>query len=186
MALISQADLEAKLGRTLTNAEENAFTSTNNALQAEAEKIIGSSTEAQALSYRYYDGGVQHLSIDPCTDISAIDLVDDDQVSTYVYDTTDYTKEPINKTLKRYIRHRSGAFVTGINNIRVQAKYSIQGDTDTLAIVKDALLEALASEIINTDNIKRESIEGYSIEYATTETKDALKRIMYLFPQVEF
>lgn len=184
MALISQADLEAKLGRSLTTGEANAFSSTNNALQAEVERIVGSSLETVSATARFYDGGVQHLSIDPCTDITVIELVDDDQIATDTYDTTDYTKEPINKILKRYIRHRSGAFVTGINNIKITAKYSIAGDTEIVKIVKDAMLEALASEIINTDNIKRESIEGYSIEYANTETKDAISRIMYLFPQV--
>jgi len=125
MALINQADLEAKLSRSLTIDEQNAFINVNDSLQSYVESIIGSSVESQELSYRYYDGGVQHLSIDPCTSLSVVDMVDDDQVSTYTYDTTDYTTEPINRTLKRYLRHRSGAFQRGINNIRVRAKFSI-------------------------------------------------------------
>ena len=184
MALISQTELETKLGRSLTTDETNAFTSTNESLQYLIEEMIGSYLESNGLEYRYYDGGVQHLSIDPCSSIQSIDLVDDDQTSTYTYDTTDYTKEPINKELKRYIRHRSGPFTTGINNIRVYADFSIECDDRILSIVKEAMLEALVSEISNTDNIKRESIEGYSIEYATTEVKDAISKIMYLFPQV--
>lgn len=185
MALISQADLEAKLGRSLTDEEANGFTSINNALQAEVEKIIGSKLETASETTRYFDGGVQHLSINPCTEITSVKLVNDDQVAVYTYDSSDFTKEPINRTLKRYLRHRNNSgFVTGINNIEVTAKFSIAGDADTVAIVKDAMLEALASEVVNNDNIRKESIEGYSVEYASTETKSAMQRIMYLFPQV--
>ncbi len=184
MALIAQSELEARLQRTLTSEEASAFALINAALQANVESIIGSSVEAQELSTRYYDGGVQHLKIDPCTDIDSVKYVDDDQVVTDTYDTTDYTKEPINRTLKTMIRYRSGQFFTGINNIAVRAKFSIYGDTNMLNIIKDAMINSLLSEINNSDNIKRESIEGYSIEYATTETKNVLANISYLFPEI--
>lgn len=182
--LISQSDLEARLGRSLTAEEVSAFTVINASLQARVEKIIGSDVESVSASSRYYDGGVQHLSIDPCTDITAVALVDDDQVVTDTYDTTDYTKEPINRTLKTYLRYRPGKFYTGINNIKVTAKFSIYDDTDTLNIVKDAMLDALEAEVQNNSNVKKESIEGYSIEYASTEAKDALSKIKLIFPSI--
>lgn len=184
MALITQSDIEARLGRSLTAEETTTFTIVNNALQSKVELMIGSDVEAASETTRYYDGGVQHLPINPCTNITSVKLVDDDQVATDTYDTTDYTTEPINKTLKTMLRHRSGAFSIGINNIAIAAKFSIYGDTDTLNIVKDAMINALVSEVNNSDNIKRESIEGYSIEYATTETKNSLASIKYLFPEI--
>jgi hypothetical protein len=184
MALITQSDIEARLGRSLTAEETTTFTIVNNALQSKVEQMIGSDVESVSETTRYYDGGVQHLPINPCTNITSVKLVDDDQVATDTYDTTDYTTEPINKTLKTMLRHRSGAFSTGINNIAIAAKFSIYGDTDTLNIVKDAMINALVSEVNNSDNIKRESIEGYSIEYATTETKNSLASIKYLFPEI--
>lgn len=184
MALITQSDIEARLGRSLTAEETTTFTIVNNALQSKVELMIGSDVEEVSETTRYYDGGVQHLPINPCTNITSVKLVDDDQVATDTYDTTDYTTEPINKTLKTMLRHRSGAFSIGINNIAVAAKFSIYGDTDTLNIVKDAMINALVSEVNNSDNIKRESIEGYSIEYATTETKNSLASIKYLFPEI--
>lgn len=184
MALVSQSDFEARLGRSLTAEEASAFTVINAALQAHVERLIGSSVESVSATTRYYDGGVQHLSIDPCTNITAIDAVDDDQVSTYTYDTSDYTAEPINRTLKNWVRHRSGKLFRGINNIRVTAKFSIYGDEGLRNIVKNAILEGLSSEIENTDNVLKESIEGYSVEYATTETKNALSGLKYLFPGV--
>lgn len=184
MSLISQSDLEARLGRSLTAEEVTSFNIINTATQRIVEEIIGSSVEQQNASTRYYDGGVQHLSIDPCTAITAIDQVDDDQVVVYNYDTTDYTKEPINKTLKRYIRHRSGAFMNGINNIRVTAKFSIYDDTEMLAVVKSAMLDSIVAEMQNANNVKKESIEGYSVEYVTAESKNAFSTIRLLFPEV--
>ncbi len=183
MALIVQSDLEARLGRALSSEEASAFTLINSAVQAYVENLIGSNVESDTAATRYYDGGVQHLKIDPCTSITNIYLVDDDQTVVDTYDTTDYTKEPINKTLKTMIRHRSGAFATGINNIAIAAKFSIFEDTKTLNIVKDAMLSYLASEIQNTSNVKRESIEGYSIEFASTESQASLAPIKYLFPE---
>ena len=82
------------------------------------------------------------------------------------------------------LRNRDGKFVTGINNIAVTAKFSIYEDTNTLNIVKSALLESLVSEISNNDNIQRESIEGYSVDYVTDQTKDNLSAIKFLFPGV--
>jgi hypothetical protein len=185
MALISQADLEARLQRTLTAEEASAFTSVNSALQAYVEKIIGSDVESVSLSTRYYDGGCQHLKIDPCTDISSVKQVDDDDAVIYTYVTSDYVPEPKNGTVKTMLRHRnSNGYMNGINNIAVNAKFSINADAKTLSIVKDALLDALVSEIQNSGNILKESIEGYSVEYASNDAKVSLNRITYLFPEV--
>lgn len=185
MALLTQSDVEARLQRSLTAEEQTAFTVINAALQASVERMIGSGVEEASETTRYYDGGMQHLKIDPCTNISSVKQVDDDDAVVYTYDTSDYTTEPRNRTLKTMIRHRNNSgFVRGINNIAVAAKFSIYGDTDTLNIVKDAMLNALVAEVQNSNNIKRESIEGYSVEYASTEAKAALAPIKYLFPEV--
>ncbi len=184
MALVSQAELEARLQRSLTGEETSAFTLINAALQAYAEKMIGASLESASLSNRFYNGGWQHLKIDPCTDIDSVVLVDDDYVAVDTYDTSDYAPAPVNQTLKQSLIHRSGAFVSGINNIRVRAKFSISADTQILNIVKDALLGALVAEMQNSNNVIKESIEGYSIEFATSEAKAHLSRIKYIFPEI--
>lgn len=185
MALVSQSDVEARLKRSMTAEEVAAFGVINTAMQALVERIIGSKVESVDPTTRYFDGGKQHLRIDPCTDITSVELVDDDQVSTYTYDTTDYTKEPFNNTVKTMLRHRNSlGFVHGIRNIAVTAKFSINGDAGTLGIVKDALLSAIVSELQNSQNIVKESIEGYSVEYMSSEAKMSLASIYYLFPEV--
>jgi hypothetical protein len=184
MALISQADLQARLGRTLTSDEATAFGVINAAVQSYVESLIGSSVESASASTRYFDGGVQVLSIDPCTDITAVKYVDEDSTVEYTFETSDYTQEPVNKTLKTYLRNRWGKFNRSINNVAVTAKFSIYGDTETLNIVKDAILNYLTGEIENSSNITKESIEGYSVEFASTESKSSLAPIKFLFPGV--
>lgn len=184
MALISQSELEAKLGRSLTTDEQNAFTTLNNAVQKEVESIIGSSVEEVSETSRYYDGGLQHLKIDPCTSISSVKLVDDDEDEVYTYLDKDITLEPRNSTIKQMLRRRSGVFVTGINNIKVTAKFSIYDDEDMRNVVKEAILDYLVQEIDENSNIKRETIEGYSVEYIRSSANEALSRIRFYFPEV--
>lgn len=180
MALITKSDIENKIGRTLNTEESNSFSVINVGLQAYVERMIGSSVELATTTGRYYDGGVQHLGIDPATDITEVALVNEDNTVVEVYNSVDYTLEPVNATLKTMIRHRS-KFLTGINNIKVTGKFSIYGDSRILAIVKDSMINALVSELTNNSNIKRESIEGYSVEYISNEAKSALSPIKYLF-----
>lgn len=184
MALIAQSELEARIGRSLTSGEASDFAIINAANQAYVERLIGSSVEAANASTRYYDGGVQHLSIDPCTDITALKYVDDDSDEEYTFDNSDYTTEPVNYTVKTMLRYRNGKFSRGINNVALTAKFSTYADTNMTAIIKDALLAACENEISNTDNVKRESIEGYSVEFSDSQTKNALDKLKYLFPGV--
>lgn len=184
MALISQTDIEARLGRSLSASEQSTFAIINPALQRHVDEMIGSSVETTSASTRYYHGGVMFLSIDPCTDVTTVTQVDDDDVVIYTYDPSDYTIFPKNSTIKRQVIHRRSPFVTGIYNIAVTAKFSIAGDATIQKAVKNAMLEALASELDNSDNVYKESIEGYSVEFARSETKDALEAVRYLFPEV--
>lgn len=184
MALISQSDVENRIGRSLTAEEAAAFSIINEANQKYVEKMIGSAVESVTPSTRYYDGDVVNLEIDPCTDISSIQYVDDDDSVLATLDTDEYIAEPRNRTLKYWLRSRLGEFWDGQRNVAVTAKFSIYGDADTLAVVKDALITALEAEIGNTTNITRESIEGYTVEFAQSQTKNALDKLKYLFPGV--
>lgn len=184
MALISQADLEARIGRSLTASEASSFTVINAAIQAHIEEMIGSSVESVNETTRYYDGGVQNLPIDPCTNISAVKYVDADTAVEYTFDTSDYTTEPVNTTCKWMLRNRYAKFARGFNNVSVSAKFSIYADTRLLGIVKDAILSSIESELSNSDNIQRESIEGYSVEYASAQTKASLAKLESVFPRI--
>lgn len=185
MALIKQGEVEQRLGRLLTEEESGAFQSINEAIQIQIEDMLGSSVEQATATERYYDGGVQHLRIDPCTEVTAVRYVDDDQVIDDTLDTTDYTVEPVNRTLKTMIRYRPGRLSIGINNIRVTAKFSVWGDTRARAIVKNAMLDMLVQAINSVSSgangkIKRESIEGYMVEYESMTETDNMKALQTL------
>ena len=184
MALVSQTELEARLGRSLTAKEASAFTTINSAVQLYIEKKIGSSVEEVSASSRYYDGSVQNLSIDPCYDITAVKYVDNMSNEEYTFEDKDYTAEPINETIKYWLRNRYGKFNASFNNITVTAKFSTYGDSGITAIVKDAILGYLEGEINDTSNIAKESIEGYSVEFASKQSKNALMKLDYLFGEV--
>jgi hypothetical protein len=184
MSLISQTELEQRLGRTLTTDEASAFTLINSANQSYVEKMIGSKLEAVNETTRYYDGGVRFLKIDPCTDISALNYVDEDYTLIETIDESDYIEEPLNSTLKTQITSRYGKLYSGFKNFGVTAKFSIAGDTDIVNVVKSAMLDALESEIDNSEAIIKESIEGYSVEKAQTQTKNSLDKIKFIFPGI--
>lgn len=184
MALISKSDVEARIGRSLTASETSAFAIINAAVQAHVENIIGSSVESVGATTRYYDGGKQNLQIDPCTSITAVKYVDSDVNVEQTLEDSDYTTEPVNRTLKWVVRSRYGRFYTGFNNVSITAKFSIYEDTSMLSIVKDAMLGAIESEVGNSDNIIKESIEGYSVEFASTEAKASLSKIYAVLPRI--
>jgi hypothetical protein len=184
MALVTESELEQRLSRSLTTDESSAFTLINSAMQAYVENMIGSSLETETASTRYYDGGFQNLKIDPCTSITAVKLVDENQDDIETIDSEYYIQEPLNKTLKTMIRYRFGKLYGGMRNIAVTAQFSIAGDTNTVGVIKDAMLDALMSEIDNSETILKESIEGYSVEMAQPETKSSLANIKFLFPEI--
>jgi hypothetical protein len=184
MGLISQSNLETRLGRSLTTDEANDFTIINDAMQTYVERMIGSSLETAVASTRYYDGGVKYLKIDPCTDITALLSVDEDYDTSETIDESDYIEEPYNQTLKTQITYRYGKLYSGERNFGVTAKFSTAGDTHVTNIIKNALLDALVSELDNSENITKESIEGYSVEKSKPETKNSLDKIKFLFPEI--
>lgn len=184
MALLTQADLEAKLKRSLSSEEQTAFDTLNTAVQAEVENVIGSGVEATTESTRYYDGGLQHLPIDPCTDITSVKYYDEDQTAVYTHDSSDYEKNPINRTLKTMIRYRHGRFDSGISNVGVTAKFSVNGDENSLSIIKNAMLNILANEVSNSDNVRRESIEGYTVEFWSADSQKELNAVRSLFQRI--
>lgn len=183
MALINHSDLQGRMQRNLTDAEITAFDTINTALQTWIEEQIGSSVEEVTESTRYYDGGSQHLDIDPCTDVTALKWVDEFENPIETITTENYVLQPRNRTLKTHISYRWGKMPRGIANVAVTAKYSVYGDAGWRAIIKDAMLDMLAQDIQDTtgsQKIKKESIEGYSVEFESYEQTANIKALQSL------
>lgn len=181
MSLIAQSDLEKKIGRTLNADEQSLFPTLNTAIQSYVERRLGTSVESETESTRYYDGGVQNLQIDPCTDLTAVKYVDSDSDLIETLLTTEYTSEPVNRTLKTMVRNRYGRFISGMNVVGVTAIFSTYADEDVRAITKSAILDMLAQTMENQEIVSKESIEGYTVEYTAfkeTTAMNALKTIV--------
>jgi hypothetical protein len=174
--LVTQTDLENKLGRVLTSEEAVNFTLINTAIQSYVEKMIGSSVEAESLSTRYYDGGMMNLAVDPCTDIDKVEYVDTYENSEYIFDDNEITVEPRNSTLKTMLRLRYKKFNNGFNNIAVTAKFSTYADDKITAIIKNTILDANVELIEGKEDVSSESIEGYSVTYKVKDN-DSIKAL---------
>lgn len=177
MALITKSQVESRLGRSLSTDEANSFDIINQTVQAYVERMLGSKVESVSATTRYYDGGVVNLEIDPCTAITSVKYVDDSQATESTLLSTDYTAEPINRTLKTMLRGRYSRFNRGFNNVAVTAKFSIYDDADSLVIVKNAILDTLTEIIDGKENISSESIEGYSVSFDKLEQSVAMQAL---------
>jgi hypothetical protein len=175
MALITQSDLEKRIGRSLTADEAVSFTTINLATQAYIENLLSTGVESVTATTRLYDGGVLHLPINPCTGVTDVKYVDEYGNANYTFATNEYTVEPVNKTLKYMLRNRNAKFNKGMNNISVTAKFSLYDDTPTLNIVKNAMLDILAQIVDGKENIISESIEGYSINFSNVKKTYAIQ-----------
>ena len=167
MSYTSKALVEAFLERTLTSNETTLLDYIIDAADGYINDQIHTSfsDEVIAASTRYYDGGSQIVEIDPCTDISKVELVANDESSLYEYiKDEEYEARPRNENLKTWIEKRIGKFRRGVANIAVTAKFS-RG-----AIPKDIqwLSTYLVSRLLGKDvkeGLKSESIEGYSRQF---------------------
>jgi hypothetical protein len=177
MALITQTELENKLGRSLTADEIANFAIMNVAVQSYVERMLGTSVETETPATRYYDGGLQNLEIDPCMAITAVGYVDAYNNPQYVLATNEYTIEPNTRAVKTMVRNRWGKFASGMNNVAITATFSIYDDPDTLAIVKNAMLDILDQVIENKESVTQESIEGYSVNYGSLNQTASMKAL---------
>lgn len=179
MAYTTQGKIEDYLGRSLT-ADEIAFLptliglATNFINRYTATKFEADSTA----SNRYYDAThVYEVPIDDCVEITEIALLAtfDDNDDGDLVDDDDYISYPLNTTYKNSIRF--GSKISGHKRVRVKAKW---GQTTTVPSDIEFACTAMCSDYFqNPQNLKQESIEGYSRTWFSgnetgTESVDSL------------
>lgn len=184
MALVSQSDLEKRLGRALTADEVSSFSTINTATQTYIENMLSTGVESVTATTRYYDGGVLHLPLNPCTGVTAVKYVDEYNNVVYTFNTSEYTLEPVNLALKHMIRNRYAKFNKGMNNVAVTAKFSIYDDVPTREVVKNAILDILTQVIDGKENITSESIEGYSVNFSNLTKTYAIQALDTLVQRI--
>lgn len=182
---ISETELENYLKRDLTAKESASFVIIEEAARIAIDNYCDTNWDSDASSEsRYYDGGLQEISIDPCKTITEVAYVDEDFETDDEFDTDEYVAEPVNKTIKTSLRLRAGRFCRGIKNIKVTAVFSSYDDAVPGA-VKLACLKLCAGAIQNPVGITKENIEGYGYELAGQVQKDEeIQNILAPYRQV--
>lgn len=169
MSYTNQVNLENLLKRELTDEEGALLSLVFDAVDKFIDEKIGGSFGAVSATSRYYDSnGGTIIDIDPCYDITSVQVVDNDRGVLRTYNiTTDREIElrPINDDVKRWIELRYEGFGKGLVKIKVTGKFSL-GDVPSDI---EYLATYLASKFFNdyhNGNIESESIEGYSRKFS--------------------
>lgn len=162
------------LQRDLTDYETAELPVLVAAIKTWLDKRLSSTFDKVEPTTRTYDGGVRNVDIDPCTEISQIEAINDDGTGSYVYtDPYEIMVEPQNETVKREIRKRLAAFPRGVARLSVTAKFS-EYDENAGGVPADIQVVAtrLAAGIINQGKYQgkggatlQESLEGHEIRY---------------------
>lgn len=171
MAYTSETSIEAYLNRDLSTAEQTQLAILIPAVQEWIDKATGSHFDEVAETSQYFDGGLQNLDIHPCTAITEVLAVDREDNEESEFEAEDYVAEPVNKTVKRQLRLRDGVWPAGIANIKITAKFSeydggVPAWVQQLATTMCGLMFSLGGD---SAGVKRESLEGHSIEYAVEQ-----------------
>jgi len=180
MEYTSQALIEAFLGRSLSANEIVILPYAAEAAEGYInDQIHTSFGDSTAPSTRYYDGGSRILEIDPCTDITKVELIDVDETSLHEFTKDeDYEARPRNESLKTWIEKRVGKFRRGVANVAVSATFS-RGSS----VPKDIawLATFLTARLFGKDikeGMKSESIEGYSRQFTDIVKNDSQAQLV--------
>lgn len=171
MAYTDSAQVSNFLQRPLNAYETGDLAAIIATVQKWIDARLNSTFDSVAPSVRYYDGGVRNLDIDPCTNITQVEAINDDGTDSYIYSSTyEYVAEPQNQNVKREIRKRLAAFPRGVHRVAVTAQFSeydggIPADIVTLATRITVGILNQGKIAGSGGNVLQESLEGHEIRY---------------------
>ena len=181
------------LGRALTAYETTLLTTLLPAIDLWIDRYLNSTFATASATTRYYDGGTNHVDIDPCQSITTLTSVDNEQNVDYTYTIlTDFTVEPANETVKTEIIKRGrGCFTEGSQRLALTAKFTEYDFTN--AKVPDGIVIAatrIAGGVLGAGkaagqggNIQSESLEGHSVTYDASQ--DAINTVATSDPIIQ-
>lgn len=182
MAYTTQSLVEKYLERSLTADEVALFAILLPAVQRWIDKTLSSTFDTADASTRTYDAEGGIVDIDPCQAITKIEAVDYEGSASYAYtEGTEYVLYPQNETVKNELRARSKhGFTRGVARIKVYAKFTeydftnnkVPEDIQLLAtrLIASQLRGLSADADVDSAGVKKESVEGHSVEYVTSES----------------
>lgn len=161
------------LQRDLSEHEQALLVSIIPAVKTLIDSYTGSSFSSEAASTRYYDGGSSSISIDPVSNVTSINLVNDDLTDGEAYtDNSSYILLPANETYKTEILKRYGKFPRGVNRIKVTGTFGYYEDgvPENIRLAATRMAANILTSSNNSENIESESIEGHTVKYSSDTT----------------
>jgi hypothetical protein len=177
MAYTTQENVEDYLGRSLTDSEENYFPTLLETVEGLINDLIGGGFGTVTESTRYYDGGSKIIDIDPCIEVSSIELIEEDETVTYTYFVDEYEFRPRNDTVKKWVELRSGKFPKGVANLAVTAKFTMGDVPADIEYLTDYLISRFLSSTVK-EGITQEAIEGYSRTFRAKVQDEVVNQII--------
>ena len=171
----TQTLIEQQLQRSLTAYEISSLTTLIPAIKTWIDGDLNTTFDQASPESRYYDVEGRYISIEPCTSISAVSVVDWYRNVVVTYTSPEqYEALPLNKTVKTQIRLRYCPIVSD-GALKVTATFSqydggVPADIQLAATrIASALIGRSASGA-ETSGVVKESIEGYSVDYGSDGT----------------
>lgn len=175
-----KANVEAYLSRELTSTEETLL----DGIIEYLSEFINSYTNRQwndlgkndpDASSRIYDGeGTRELRLnDSVKSISKIEILDRDGGVSYTYNPEDIISYPLNRDIIESVALRVGRFPHRRASVKVYGVFTDGKVPADVVSVCTAIVGRYISHASNNGGFKKESIEGYSYELATSNEQDS-------------
>lgn len=197
MRYTTQSRVEAYLNRELTDNEASYIDDLIVHVSQFIDNYTGRSwidvddeaTDADADSYvdhqeattRIFDGsGSKELYVDEFTNLEKIEVLDSLGSVYHTHElNTDWNLFPSNNDVKQSIRLYGYHFPDGYGNIRVTAVWGGRSTPQSIIMVATGLVSKYLLKMHSgASQFKKESIEGYSVEYLTSQDIDSDTKIL--------
>lgn len=161
--------IETHLKRSLTTNEQAVLATFIPGIEEWIDRKCNTTFKPVSPTSRYYEGGESAIDVDPCTEITKVNAVQDDGTDSYEYTPSMmYLAYPVNENVKTEVRLRAiqGVFPFGDARVKVTAKFSsydgnMPRDIQTIATL--IATDILRVGAMGTGNLKRESLEGHDL-----------------------
>lgn len=174
MSYTDTIKIQNYLQRTLNDYEKVFLSTLLPAIKKWIDQKTGSTFDKVSETTRYYDGGGSSVDLDPCTDVTAVSLLDNEgNIENAYVANTDYSLEPVNENVKNEIVRRHGCYPIGSSRVAVTAKFSEydHGVPEDIQVVATRIAGAVIKGAKNDAQgagLKQESLEGHSVTYASS------------------
>lgn len=157
------------LKRDLTEDEQASLMILIPAIKAWIDLKTDTTFDSTSATTRVYPGGTRIIDIEPCTNVTLVELIDNFGVSNYTFQTYEYVVQPANFDEKTQIEFRYGRTDDGIARIRVTALFSSNDGLvpEDIRMIATRMCGVMLNHKL-ASGFKKEAIEGHEVMFDLT------------------